>query len=101
MLNSVLLIVILIVVLSPNNSSGGAEDKQFSNGVCSSLCSPVCITLDSSCFSNCYNYCDTQQGFVRPASLGSWILPQAIQHVGVTTSNLSRSVKFYTEIMGG
>ena len=41
------------------------------------------------------------KNLVRPGSLGNWILPQAIQHVGVTTSNLTKSVAFYTNVMGG
>ena len=36
------------------------------------------------------------------AALGEWItFEDAIQHVGITTSNLSRSVDFYTSVMGG
>jgi len=38
----------------------------------------------------------------RPGALSPWIsFNGAIQHVGVTTSNLTRSVLFYTSVMGG
>ena len=73
----------------------------YSNPTCVSLCQPVCTTLTSSCFKNCYNSCDEKSQFVRPSTLGQWILPQAIQHVGLTTANLTRSVEFYTKVMGG
>ena len=54
------------------------------------------------CFGNCYKGCtEGVKNLVRPGSLGDWILPQAIQHVGVTTSNLTKSVAFYTNVMGG
>ena len=75
----------------------------FSNSACVNLCSPVCATTGSACFTGCYTACNATATatFARPAVLGSWLEPNAIQHVGVTTSNLTRSVRFYTQIMGG
>lgn len=79
------------------------DSSKFENAPCVNLCSPACVGVGAECFDGCYTACnDTATAmFVRPAVLGNWLEPNAIQHVGVTTSNLTRSVKFYTEVMGG
>ena len=84
--------------------NGIGEGQKYTDKTCIALCEPVCITMDEEniCFKNCYNGCiEGAKNLVRPGALGDWILPQAIQHVGVTTSNLSKSVAFYTNVMGG
>lgn len=73
-----------------------ASKSSSSSIVCSNLCRqstwPLCsVACDSS-----LNYAS------RPSSLGHYItFDNAIQHVGITTSNLTNSVRFYTDIMGG
>ena len=86
-------------VSSPTRSSSGT----YSNAPCASLCAPVCLNQDPKCYPTCYATCDKGQNseMKRPAVLGDWLMLNAIQHVGITTSNLTRSVKFYTEVLGG
>ncbi len=94
--------VVLAVTLVAVTISGTAAPTDNVNSACDHLCRPVCTVREgSSCFTNCVNLCDKHGQFVRPASLGEWILPDAVQHVGLTTSDLKRSVKFYTEVLGG
>ena len=93
----------LVAMYTHSVGSDTCSASVFDNSACVNLCSPVCASTGSSCFSGCYTACNetATATFERPAVLGSWIAPNAIQHVGVTTSNLTRSVLFYTEIMGG
>ena len=65
--------------------------------VCSNLCSR------SGLGPQCRTACDISLGnATRPSVLGPWIMfDDAIQHLGITVSNVSRSVEFYTSIMGG
>ena len=95
-LASISLSIALGVALSQNSSQ-----SENTNSPCANLCRPVCVTKGSTCFKNCVNLCNKNGEFVRPASLGEWIAADAIQHVGITTSNLEKSVKFYTEVLGG
>ena len=66
----------------------------------SSVCLSLCQHVQ---WPSCVRACDASRTNVaRPSILGEWItFEDAIQHVGVTTSNLSRSVDFYTSVMGG
>ena len=94
--------LVWVVVFYKDCIFGGGQ--RYTDKTCIALCGPVCITMDEEnvCFKNCYNGCtEGAKSLVRPGALGDWILPQAIQHVGVTTSNLSKSVAFYTNVMGG
>lgn len=104
-LNIALTASLVAVVQSDSAAcSAGADANAYSNSACVNLCSPVCAGFSGAgCFSGCYKACNNTATatFARPAVLGTWLAPDAIQHVGVTTSNLSRSVRFYTEIMGG
>jgi catechol 2,3-dioxygenase-like lactoylglutathione lyase family enzyme len=102
---SLLLNLILVIVLLAKEDGADAAapaSTAYSNAFCASLCSPVCVTeTGPSCYSTCYSSCDARQGLTRPADMGDWLLPNSVQHVGLTTSNLTRSVEFYTEMLGG
>lgn len=97
-LANVVLVILLVTTLAGSND----QNKPFTNTACATQCAPLCVVeSDSSCFKGCYHSCDAHMQFVRPAALSEWILPNAIQHTGITTSNLTRSYLFYTEILGG
>ena len=99
---NVILTASLVAVV--HSSSAACPAIAYSNSACVNLCSPVCAGFSGAgCFAGCFKACNNTATatFARPAVLGTWLAPDAIQHVGVTTSNLSRSVRFYTEIMGG
>ena len=70
-----------------------------------SMSSVVCFNLcRQSSWTSCLRACDASRASAtqRPSVLGQYItFENAIQHFGITTSNLSRSVAFYTSIMGG
>lgn len=107
LLNTILLIVIAARQReyhndsSPSSSASPSSGSTYGNALCASLCSPVCVAIEASCFSTCYQRCNRDQTLTRPGAIGSWLDANAIQHVGITTSNLTRSVAFYTEILGG
>jgi hypothetical protein len=79
--------------------SSGSNENRYINAGCSAQCSAVCLSED--CFPSCYKSCAAPSDNKRPALLGEWIKLNAIQHVGISTSNLTRSVHFFTEVMGG
>jgi len=106
MANSGLLVlnVFLLLLFGIRNwdkPSTTCEYQPYSNLPCASMCTPVCVNQDPECFTKCYSTCTEQQETVRPAELGDWIMMNAIQHVGITTSDLQRSVAFYTDVLGG
>ena len=80
--------------------ASGALSSSDSSTQGSALCTGLC---SRSHWSECVRACDAARvNPSRPSILGEWItFEDAIQHVGVTTSNLSRSVDFYTSVMGG
>ena len=70
--------------------------------VCTHLCEPVCSSNNRTCVEACAERCHGAKNRTRPGLLSPWItFTGAIQHVGVTTSDLHRSVLFYTQVMGG
>lgn len=76
--------------------AGYKKDTGGASVVCANLCRLSNWTM-------CELKCDaSRRNAVRPSALGGYInFEDAIQHVGITTSNLTRSVEFYTNIMGG
>ena len=86
-----------------------ASDADVHAAVCARLCAPVCAGGDASakCAASCVPRCAAAKAAnanatVRPGKLSPWItFTGAIQHVGLTTSDLNRSVAFYTDVMGG
>eukprot|EP01098_Paradermamoeba_levis_P011132 TRINITY_DN4733_c0_g1_i1.p1 TRINITY_DN4733_c0_g1~~TRINITY_DN4733_c0_g1_i1.p1 ORF type:complete len:330 (-),score=88.88 TRINITY_DN4733_c0_g1_i1:42-1031(-) len=66
--------------------------------ICAQSCSSLCLAK-SNCFNPCYQSCLNPPA--TKSVLGKFLKKDAIQHVGVTVSNLSRSVEFYTQILGG
>ena len=100
--NAILAIVLVFLMLD-DGGFGRVNANDYTNAACNNLCRPVCTTKvhGGKCFHNCYAACDGTAEFARPAILGKWLKLDAIQHVGLTTSNLSRSVDFYTRVMGG
>lgn len=74
------------------------ERQPYNNLPCASMCTTVCVEQEALCYPKCYATCNEKQRAVRPGALGDWIMMNAIQHVGITTSNLSRSIAFYTEV---
>ena len=100
----ILIFISVILICFKDCIFGNTNELKYNDKTCIALCEPVCITMEKEniCFKNCYKGCtEGVKNLVRPGSLGNWILPQAIQHVGVTTSNLTKSVAFYTNVMGG
>mmetsp|Transcript_28373 Transcript_28373/g.71245 ORF Transcript_28373/g.71245 Transcript_28373/m.71245 type:complete len:340 (+) Transcript_28373:125-1144(+) len=78
------------------------------NVLCSYTCGKLCLGKGESCFDLCYDPCTAPQPpyplntvGAGGTALGSFIRRDAIQHVGVTCSNLTRSREWYTEVLGG
>jgi catechol 2,3-dioxygenase-like lactoylglutathione lyase family enzyme len=91
-------------------AAAAATTLGTTNLYCASECSTVCLGTRAgappgsgakSCFGTCYDGCTARLSIARPSALGKYIALSAIQHVGITTSNLSRSVAWYTQVMGG
>lgn len=80
------------------------------SAVCAGLCAPACESAAAGgeaavdgCMGRCNRRCARHTAEKkRPGALSDWItFNGAVQHVGITTSNLTRSVLFYTKVMGG
>jgi len=69
--------------------------------ICSYSCAKLCIGKSSStCFNPCYEDCRNVP-VNETSKLGASLRRDAIHHVGITVSNLTRSTHFYTEMLGG
>ena len=86
----------LTLLLLAVDGAASVSSSKAGSLVCANLCrrsaSPLCV-----------HACDAaRKNATRPTALGPYLtFENEIQHVGITTSNLSRSVLFYTSIMGG
>jgi len=106
LLNGLTLACVIVFGLHNWSSSEGGASKSYDNAQCASICAPVCLNMVPTCYQKCYETCDQgQEGMTRPDPTGKgledFIMLNAIQHVGITTSNLTRSVEFYTKVLGG
>ena len=90
------LVVFIVMLLIKDSSSSPSP-----SAVCMSLCKKN--RDPSSVYPACTRACDaSKNAATRPGLLGNWLsMDETIQHVGITTSNLTRSVLFYTQVMGG
>ena len=81
----------------PTNTGATTPSREARSRICQALCA------QSGLGPQCASACDLSLvNATRPGALGSWInFDDAIQHIGITVSNVSRSVDFYTGIMGG
>lgn len=89
-----------------------AQPGAAPTAVCAGLCAPACegaaavgeAAVDA-CMGRCNRRCSKHRAagqVERPGALSPWItFNGAVQHVGLSTSNLTRSVLFYTQVMGG
>eukprot|EP00936_MAST-01D_sp_MAST-1D-sp1_P002804 g2804.t1 len=101
LLNAALLIAVLVKL--PPAAPAPPAPLNATNLMCASECSSVCLANNDhgSCYATCYASCVSRYSVERPSVLGPYLELKAVQHVGLTTSNLSRSVAFYTEVVGG
>ena len=72
----------------------------YTNTFCSDPCGSVCWGRGQTCFDKCYDTCMDMK-VQRPGLLSDMLDLNAIQHIGVTVSNISKSLDFYVNILGG
>eukprot|EP00823_Brevimastigomonas_motovehiculus_P002485 TRINITY_DN1511_c0_g1_i1.p1 TRINITY_DN1511_c0_g1~~TRINITY_DN1511_c0_g1_i1.p1 ORF type:complete len:331 (+),score=62.58 TRINITY_DN1511_c0_g1_i1:200-1192(+) len=98
------IIVALIIVLATGTNkqcdSCNCNCVRSYDVICGMACGRVCLgKATDTCFAPCFDACQKPSPSV--GLLSSYLTKDAIQHVGITVSNLTRSVDFYTRFLGG
>eukprot|EP00998_Keelungia_sp_KM082_P005634 NODE_1942_length_1177_cov_8.936190_g1926_i0.p1 GENE.NODE_1942_length_1177_cov_8.936190_g1926_i0~~NODE_1942_length_1177_cov_8.936190_g1926_i0.p1 ORF type:complete len:353 (+),score=47.59 NODE_1942_length_1177_cov_8.936190_g1926_i0:108-1061(+) len=79
----------------------GTRDTQPVNVLCSYSCGVTCVGQASAdCFQPCYAACTIPTNS-STSDLGNYFRRDMIQHVGLTVSNMTASLEFYIDVMGG
>ena len=81
--------------------SSGNGVGTYTNLVCSEPCGQSCYGSGRpTCFDDCYENC-LDSTAVRPGVLSPHLQLNVVQHIGVTVANMSRSLDFYVNVLGG
>ena len=92
--------ITFISLYSAEKGKTAYRKKTYTNVMCSDPCGSVCWGDGQACFDECYKTC-MSKSTQRPGLLSDMLDLNAIQHIGVTVSNITKSLDFYVNILGG
>ena len=95
--------IIVILFFSLNKGGVISIGSLFrdTNVNCGYSCAQICLGSEmKECFDNCYRSCNSNGGKFNKGVFSHYLQPNAVQHVGVTVSNLTRTTNFFVEMLG-